>query len=287
MQQQPIVILGGRSFIAPYLITRLDEAGLAADVISRGSVSLPKGFRSISLELGQTGDWHAPEGSIVISLLPLGVLACNLTRFSKAQAIIAVGSTSRFSKVVRHDAFERVLSENLELAENILRPWCLKNNTVFTVLRPTLVYDGVGDQNIARIMRFIRRVGVFFIAHPGNGLRQPIHADDVAKAVMHAIGNAGVYNTALNIAGGEVLTYRAMVEKVFEAMGRKPRIISLPTSWWQGAFKMATKTGLLRLGAFNPEIFKRMNDDLVYDVDDGLKLLNYAPRAFAPEVFAA
>jgi nucleoside-diphosphate-sugar epimerase len=286
MCQQPIVILGGRNFIAPYLIARLDEAGLQADVISRDSVSLPKGFRSVSLELGQTNDWHAPEGAIVISLLPLGVLACNLTRFAKVQSIIAVGSTSRFSRS-SNDVFERILAENLELAENILRPWCVKNNTVFTVLRPTLVYDGMNDQSIARMMNFIRRAGVFPIASPGKGLRQPIHADDVAKAIMNALGNVNVYNLSLNIAGGEVITYRHMVERVFIAMNRKPRVIALPSSWCQNSFRLMAKLSPSHVHAFSPEVFRRMNDDFIYDADEGLLLLDYAPRGFMPEAAAS
>ncbi len=280
----PIIILGGRSLVAPYLIKRLANENLRADVISRGKVDLPEGFRSISLELGQTVDWHAPEKAIVISLLPLGVLTTNLARFSKAQAIVALGSTSRFSKCASGDPFERAIAENLEMAENILKPWCVKNKIVYTLLRPTLIYDGMNDQNIARIARIIMKSGFFPVAAPAKGLRQPIHADDVAKAIMNALGNASVYNKCLNIAGGQVLPYRTMVETVFQSMGKKPRIVALPTPVLQRLFQMATKLGLLNESGFGFEVFKRMNDDLVFDNDEGMKLLNYAPREFEPKV---
>ncbi len=282
MQKQPIVILGGRSLVAPYLIKRIADLGLGADVVSRGNVDLPEGFRSFSLEHGQTVDWKAPENAIVVSLLPLGVLTANLNRFHKCQSIIALGSTSRFSKAASDDLFERAIAENLELAENILKPWCKRRGILYTILRPTLIYDGINDQNISRIARVILRSGFFPLALPGHGLRQPIHADDVAKAIMNAMGNARVYNKCLNIAGGQILPYRKMVEAIFQSLGRKPRILPLPAPMLRSLFRIAAKTGLLKESKFGFNVFHRMNEDLVYDSDEGMRLLDYSPRPFAP-----
>ena len=283
----PIIILGGRSLVTPYLIERLSAANLTADIVSRRDLDVPQRFKSISLDLTQARTWQAPEHSIVISLLPLEILAQNLTHFSRAQSIIALGYTSRFSKAGSNDPIERRLAENMEMAENILKPWCLRNRKVFTLLRPTLVYDGLSDPNIARMARIIRRTGTLPVASPGMGLRQPIHADDVAKAIMGALGNANAYNKSLNIAGGEVLTYRHMVETVFRALGVTPRFLMLPTKWLQRGFQLATKCGLLREQAFSFGMFKRMNEDLVYDTQEGLQILGYAPRGFMPELKAS
>jgi nucleoside-diphosphate-sugar epimerase len=180
-----------------------------------------------------------------------------------------------------------VFAENLELAENILKPWCMKYGKVYTLLRPTLIYDGLRDHNISRIARVIRRSGTFPVAAPASGLRQPIHADDVAKALANAMGNANVYNRSFNIAGGEVLTYRRMVETVFQAMGLKPRLLMLPTMLLQRAFQLAVKIGFLREKAFGFEVFKRMNEDLVYDSEEGLRLLDYTPRKFELDLKAS
>lgn len=279
-----LVVLGGRSFVAGYVLMRLAHDGLVADVVARAALAVPEGFRSIVADLADPAAWHVAPGAIVLSLLPLAVLTKNLGRLKGAQAIIALGSTSRYSKIESADPSERMLAENLEMAENILKSWCLKNGTVYTLLRPTLIYDGMGDRNIARIASMIRRLGVFPVALPGKGLRQPIHADDVARAMVSAIGNAAAYNQAYNIAGGEVLSYRAMVEKVFEAMGRAPRILALPTGLLRIAFRAGTAMGLLREKEFGFEVFQRMNQDLVFDVREGLDCLRYQPRAFCPQI---
>ena len=87
-----------------------------------------------------------------------------------------------------------------------------------------MVYDGISDKNIVRIVRFIWRFRFFPLAAPAKGLRQPIHAADVAQAIICAFNNEATYGRVLNIAGGEVLTYRAMIERVFAAQGIKPRL---------------------------------------------------------------
>ncbi len=281
-QATPIIILGGRSLVAPYLMHNLASAGLSAEVISRQSLDLPAGFRPLLLDLAQARQWCVPEGAIVISLVPIWILAQHMLRFVGAQSIIAVSSTSRYSKADSNDPKERTTAENLEMAENILQTWGHHSLTPYTILRPTLIYDGATDQNVTRMARTISRFGIFPVASPGNGLRQPIHADDVALAIMAALGNATVYNKSLNLAGGEILTYRQMVERVFEALDLRPRPLMLPTNILQRAFQIASKLGVIREKSFGFSVFKRMNEDLVFDVREGIQLLKLAPRAFYP-----
>lgn len=282
MKQTPLVILGGRSLVAPHLMRQLTEAGLSADVISRRPLDLPPGFRSLALDLAQVRLWMPPENAIVISLAPIWVLARNLPRLMGVQSIIAVSSTSRFGKADSADPKERLIAENLETAENILHSWCQQSNTNYTILRPTMIYDGVLDSNVTRIARIIQRIRTFPVASPGSGLRQPIHADDVAAAIMGALGNAAVYNKALNIAGADIITYRQMVERIFESLGRKPRPLMLPTGKLEAMFKFGVKLGFLK-EKFGFPVFRRMNEDLVFPCEEGLKLLrDFKPRGFKP-----
>jgi len=281
--ENSILILGGRSLVAPFLMRRLAEIGREATVVSRKGLSLPAGFTNLRLDIESTKDWQAPQGATIISLLPLWVLSANLRLFEKANAIIAVGSTSRFGKAASEDPKEKNLAEKLAYAEAVLENWARQKNVSFTILRPTLIYDGIHDQNIARIARIARRYRFFPVAKPAKGLRQPIHADDVAKAIMGCLDNKKAANKSFNIAGGEILSYRAMVEKVFESLGRKPRLIALPVPLLEKLFRFLTKAGILKEQAFGFGAFKRMNEHLVFDCSEGLKILAYAPRLFHPD----
>ena len=280
--KSPLVIVGGNSMVAGYLIERLDAAKLTAEIISRSPLAVPEGFSVTHMDLTSARNWIAPERATVISLLPLWVLTRFLPRFMGVETIIAVGSTSRFTKADSSDRIEQATAAKLAQAEAELQQWAQRTNTHFTMLRPTLVYDGIRDKNIARMKDFIRRYRGLPLAAPAKGLRQPIHADDVAKAIMGTIGNPQAVNRSFNIAGGEVLTYRSMAERVFASVSMKSRFLMLPTGWLQKLFRAGSRIGLLSETAFGSSLFQRMNEDLIFDVDEGLQVLNYQPRGFEP-----
>jgi nucleoside-diphosphate-sugar epimerase len=286
-QNSPIVIVGGTSLVAPYLMQRLCAMGRKADVIARRTVAVPDGFTVTNMDLTQARNWIAPQDADVISLLPLWILVRFLPRFIGVKSIVALGSTSRYSKSGSLDAKERIMAADLEKSENILQAWCIRSNVHGVLLRPTLIYDGVNDQNIARMARFIRRYRVLPLAAPAKGMRQPIHADDVACATINTLDNRAAYGKSLNIAGGEILTYRVMAERVFEALGMKPRFLLFPTDWLQRSFQWASNIGMMHETSFGATMFERMNQDLIFDVSEGLQLLHYEPRLFKPELQTA
>jgi hypothetical protein len=283
LQDAPLAIVGGRCPTGFYLMRRLAAAGLTAQVISRRPFDAPEGFTKILADLNAYGGWTAPAGAIVISFLPLWILTEFLHRFSGARAIIATGSTSIYGKANSSDAQERALAAKLQTAEEALGSWAEKNSVAWTLLRPTIVYDCGNDKNIARMARFMRRWRFLPVAAPAKGLRQPIHADDVAKAAFGCLNNPAAANKAFNIAGGEVLSYRAMAERVFIALGQKPRFAMLPASFLQKSFQVAAWARIANGSNFSAAVFQRMNEDLVFDTAEGLKTLDYQPRLFKPE----
>ena len=115
------------------------------------------------------------------------------------------------------------------------------------------------------------------------GLRQPIHAEDVAAACVAALQAAGAANRAYNISGGETLAYREMVRRVFAVMQRRPRLVTIPL----GVFKLAV--GCLRVFPqyrhWSAAMAERMNRDLVFDDAEAARDLGFSPRPFrlAPE----
>ena len=277
-----VAILGGTSLVATFLMPRLSPQGWQIIVAARRSIAVAPGCRLVDFASLPASLAALPGPVTIISLLPLPILVETLPDLGPVKAVVALGSTSRFSKAHSADPAECASARTLEDAETALAAWSHLTQTPFTLLRPTLVYDLDRDRNLARMARVIRRFGVLPLARPASGLRQPIHADDVAKAIIGAIDNPAAANQSFNIAGGERLTYRSMVERVFKAVGRSPRFLMLPTDLLRFAFRAAGWLGLLREKTFGSSVFQRMNEDLVYDVEDGLRVLQYDPRPFEP-----
>lgn len=153
----------------------------------------------------------------------------------------------------------------------------------WVILRPTLIYGHGRDKNIAEIARFIRRFGFFPLLGKAMGLREPIHAGDVAAACIAALKSPLAANRAYNISGGEPLPYREMVGRVFTALHRRPRFVTIPLF----AFRFAVTCLRLfpRYRHWSAAMAERMNRDLVFDSADAARDLGFSPRPFllAPE----
>ncbi len=197
---------------------------------------------------------------------------------------IAFGSTGRFYKTESGDPRERGMIASLIAAEERIARLREELGIQWTIFRPTLVYGCGMDKNITLIARFILRFGFFPLIGNGKGLRQPLHAADLANACVSALANPSTYSKAYDMSGGSELTYRAMVEAVFRAMGKKPRFLSIPLPALRAALRVANL--LPRLHYLNPEMANRMNIDLCFDHSDATRDFGFSPRSFEPDALA-
>jgi nucleoside-diphosphate-sugar epimerase len=118
-----------------------------------------------------------------ISLCPLWVTVELLDWLDSAgvEQLAAVSSTSLVTKHRSGDPAERQLAARLARAEEALFNWAERRGVIATVLRPTMIYDGRSDNNVSAIAAWVRRCGWFPLCGSAEGLRQPVHADDVAS----------------------------------------------------------------------------------------------------------
>lgn len=218
-----------------------------------------------------------------ICLAPIKVLIEQLDFLEScgARRVVALSSTSRFTKVVSSDPAEQALVRHLIDSEERLARWAEARGIEWVVLRPTLVYGFGLDRNVSEIARFIGRFRFFPVLGNAAGLRQPVHAADVAAACFAALQGAAAANHAYNISGAERLTYREMVERLFVALGRKPRFVEIPL--W--AFAMAVKLLkiLPRFRKWSPAMAERMNQNMVFDHEEAARDLGFSPRPFHPD----
>ncbi len=110
-------------------------------------------------------------------------------------------------------------------------------------------------------------------------MRQPIHAEDVAAACVSALQAPDAANRAYNISGGETLTYREMVARVFAALGRRPRLLTVPL--WVFRLAVSVLPCLPRYRQWSAAMAERMNRDLVFDHTEAARDIGFKPRYFA------
>ncbi len=198
---------------------------------------------------------------------------------SPPKRIVAISSTSALSKQASSLPEERIISLRLSEGEKDLEAWCHRHGVSWAIFRPTLIY-GNQDKNINEIRQMIARTGMFPVLGKGVGKRQPLHVDDLAKVCIASALTTVPANRIAILTGGETLTYKEMVGRVFVSMGKTPRIPSVPI--WMFRSILLFLRLFPRYRHWNDAMVSRMNSDLAFECDPCVKTLGIEPRTFDP-----
>lgn len=276
-----VVLTGASSQIGTFLIPRLLRDGHQLFATSRRWRNGSDGVTWLLDDIA-TPNAAWPAADALIHLAPLRLLPALLPDFLArgGRRVICFGTTSRYSKAVSADAREQAFAAEQIAAESKVAELCEAANAAWTVFRPTLIYGAGMDRNVTVIARLIRRFGVFPLFGPASGRRQPVHADDLAAACVAALAQPAAFNSAYDLAGGETLTYRQMVERIFAVEGRPARFLPVPLTAFRAA--MWCMSRIPRFKDFNAEMARRMNEDLVFDSSAAVRDFGFAPRQFEP-----
>jgi uncharacterized protein YbjT (DUF2867 family) len=276
-------VIGATSFVGARLLRRLcDPAAPAARrVLACSRKTAPPTAADCRIEWHRLQAGRRAEGGPIprwVTLCPVWSVSEHMPLLEAADArrLVVVSSTSRFTKQSSPTAADRALAARLAAAEDAVAEAAEARGIELTILRPTLTYDGVHDQNVAAIARFIRRAGFFPLAGRAAGLRMPVHADDVATACGRAV-DADSLRPAYALSGGETLSYREMVRRIFAWLGRPARLVTVPEGIVRAAAPLAARVP--GVGAF-VGMAARMNEDLVFDHGPATADLGFAPRPF-------
>lgn len=272
-----IAVVGASGQIGRYLLPRLIGAGARPLAFSRrrpdwaGWLDLDwrcqpaETLRASALEGCAALIWIAP-----LNLFGDCAAALGLQRISR---VVAFSSTSLSVKAVSPSAAERAMARLIARSEQALREHCRAAGCAWTLLRPTLIYGAGLDQNVSRLQRLIRRHGWLPLPFDCHGLRQPVHADDLAHACIQVLRSSAAAGRSYALPGGETLSFRALVERLFAVEGLPPRILPLPR---------ALLALVLRLRGEDPALLARMAEDLVFDAEPAARDFGYQPRGFQP-----
>jgi nucleoside-diphosphate-sugar epimerase len=275
-------VFGARGQVGRFLVPRLRAAGWELHAATRAPPPPDApGLHWHRLDLFADTGPLVPADTL-FSLGPLDGFVHWLARSQvRPRRIVAFGSTSAHSKQASPDRREQALARRLQQGEAQLHALAGARGSRATVLRPTLVYGGGGDRNLSRIAQLAQRWRVLPLPRGATGLRQPVHAEDLAQAAWSAAHSGGLPQPGYDLPGGETLPYRAMVQRVLDCLEPPPRLLPVPGWPLRVALGLAHRLGALPDAS--EAILHRLQRDLVYDCTAARRDLDYAPRAFVPE----
>lgn len=242
---------------------------------SRSSADLPADFTKPS-SFRPAGDSSA--SGIWISFGPIWHLApffeqlscLHPERLAGLQGMVACSSSSAITKRYSINRYDRALVAKLNSSEKQLLATCSRMKVPCHILQPTLVYGKAGiygDRNLSRLLQYLRRLP-FFPLPAESGLRQPIHAAQLAAVALYvarqldASGLNADFPERIALGGDTILSYVEMVRALQHSQppgdaAHRCQLLKIPNRLF---FAMATPLLLSSPRAF--EAVLRMGSNL-------------------------
>lgn len=190
--------------------------------------------------------------------------------------ILALGSAYVFRLLSSGNKKHKAEAKSFVLAEGDISRTSPVLNIDTTIIRADMTYGMGTNDNVSSITRFIRLFGFLPILPPASGKRQPIHCDDVAINAISLINYKETFGRTYNLSGDETLTYCQIIEKIFNAINKKKRILFCKKI----IFISKVLSPFISLKTFNKEAILRANEDIVFIKDQLPKHLRLPQRSF-------
>jgi nucleoside-diphosphate-sugar epimerase len=276
-----VLVFGASGAIGRFLVPRLLAAG--DEVIAVSRVSRTSATENLRWIVGDLPDRipMLPRADVIFSLGPLDAFA----RWFQGSAgiaarVIAIGSLSAKTKEQSADPEERELAARLVEAERVLAAAADARGCVSTVLRASLVYGAGLDRSLTPFVDFARRWRVYPRLFGARGLRQPVHADDLASACVAAAAVPMPARRVYELGGSERIRFDAMLERVRASLPFAT--FPLPVPYRLARACAALVRSADTFAAASPAALQRMNEDLVAANAPAISDLSWSPRDFRP-----
>jgi uncharacterized protein YbjT (DUF2867 family) len=275
-----LMVTGGSGFLGGYVLREAARRGHWTVALARSEAAAAAvtalGALPVNGDLNDAQSlidaFAAKRCDVLVNLASLG--------FGHAPVIIAAAERAGIPRAVfvSTTAVTTTLaatSKRVRLAaEQAIRASALD----WTILRPTMIYGDPGDRNLSRLLPLLRRAPVLPIPG-GRHLQQPVHAADVADAVLAAAELPAAAGHTYDVAGPEPLTFAELLRTSARAVASRTRFVPVPLSPVVAAargYELVSRNPRIRV-----EQVLRLAEDKAFAIDDAVRDLGYAPRPFA------
>ena len=274
------LVLGATGIVGGLIIDQLVLAGSSPLALSRAPPADARGAKWFVADLAAPLDLNLPPFDTLFCTAHSHLLANALPRLRhpNLRRVVLFTSTSIVTKINSDIASERDGLRRLADGEQASVSFCKQWGIEWTVLRPTMIYKEGSDANVSRLAALIRRFGVMPLAGRGAGLRQPVHAQDLAIGALQAARSPAAANKIYVLPGGDTISYREMAGRIFDGLGKPRRLVPVPPVLWHAAFTFAKPF----LPHANAAMGDRMSQDMIFDPKPAIEDFGWRPRGFRP-----
>ena len=186
--------------------------------------------------------------------------------------LILVHTTGIYSK------FKEAGEEYRHIDEFVYKT-CKDNNIVLTILRPTMIYGNITDNNIATFIKMVDKLPLMPVVNGAKYELQPVHYRDLGNAYYAVLMNESTtVNKDFILSGGEPILLRDVLSEIGKHLGKRVLFISCP--YWLAFFCAWAVYALTLKKKDYREKVQRLCEPRVFPHDDATNAFGYSPRTF-------
>ena len=111
----------------------------------------------------------------------------------------------------------------------------------FSIIRPTLVYDEHGGQEVLMFLDYLRRFPVVPFIGAGDALKRPVWSEDIVDGLLRLADATGPYGKTYNFSGGEAISMRDFAKLLLQHHRAQRPFVHLPVWLCRGIAKVLAR----------------------------------------------
>ncbi|WP_204141998.1 NAD(P)-dependent oxidoreductase [Halomicronema sp. CCY15110] len=277
----PLLLTGGTGFMGQLLVQALgrevpEQAIVCVTRSADGHEQLRALHPQLTFVMGDTAiasSWDAaliqyqPETVMhLVQLRQVPTLLASLQRAQLTPRLIIIGTTGVYSRYNQYSQEYREAEAGLQ-----------RYGGAYCLFRPTMIYGSPRDKNLHKLIRFCDRYGGFPVFGSGQSLLQPVHAGDLAQALLTAYLNPDITG-GYDLSGGSVVSFLELLALVEKLLQKPVRPLKIPYNL--GVWSATLLESVLgRRSPVRREQILRLQEDKAYSHDAATAAFGYQPRS--------
>lgn len=146
-----------------------------------------------------------------------------------------------------------------------------------TIVKPTMIFGLKGDNNLEKIVKWLKKFPIFPIIGNGKTLYQPVHYFDLRDAIIKIFETEKLEGKKIIIGGNESIEYQKIIQIIRQKINSKNIVIKLPQYMVYIFSKIIIKIFNVKLPL---EQIQKSHIDRNVDNSEAINLIEYNPKSF-------
>ena len=235
-----ILVTGGTGFVGKTLVRNLVSLGYPVRTLLKPSKQSPNLPKNIPIEV-TVCSLNDPRG-LLAALKGVDIIfhLAGTERLSTRADLngVDIQGTKNIVEAAQQSNIERIfflshLGADRNSAYPVLKAKAISEKTIeqsgvpYTIFRCSNIY-GPGDQFVVSLAKLLKSSpGFFFIPGNGSSALQPLWIEDLIASLLVSLQSKETLNEVLEIGGGEIYTFREIIELILSIINLKRALIQL------------------------------------------------------------